>query len=86
MTPVQSLRPARLLSLLLAFVLAFVSAQAMAYAGAGDLHAKYTELRERLNNNVSIVPSTSIRRKRVTACAATCMPCSTTRSAKSAVR
>jgi hypothetical protein len=52
MTPVQSLRPARLLSLLLAFVLAFVSAQAMAYAGAGDLHAKYTELRERLNNNV----------------------------------
>jgi hypothetical protein len=41
-----------LFSLLIALVLAFLSGQAMAYAGAGDLHAKYAELRERLTNNV----------------------------------
>jgi hypothetical protein len=38
--------------LLLAFVVVFAAADAMAYAGAADLHAKYTELRERLHDNV----------------------------------
>jgi hypothetical protein len=38
--------------LFLASGIAFAAAGAMAYAGAGDLHAKYNELRERLRDNV----------------------------------
>jgi hypothetical protein len=42
----------RWIGLLLAALAAFWAVDALAYAGAGDLHAKYTELRDRLSNNV----------------------------------
>ncbi|MGZ5194630.1 MAG: hypothetical protein ACXWJM_04805 [Ramlibacter sp.] len=44
--------PRRFLGLLLALVLGLGAVDALAYAGAGAMHAKYTELQERLHNNV----------------------------------
>jgi hypothetical protein len=44
--------PARLFGLLLALVLGFAAADALAYAGPGELQAKYKELGEKLHNNV----------------------------------
>jgi hypothetical protein len=44
--------PARLFGLVIALVLSFSATGALAYAGAGDLRAKYDELRGRLHDNV----------------------------------
>jgi hypothetical protein len=49
-SPAPALR--RFLNLLLALVLGLGAIDALAYAGPGELHAKYTELQERLHNNV----------------------------------
>jgi hypothetical protein len=42
----------RFSNLVLALVLGLGAVDALAYAGPGELHAKYTELQERLHNNV----------------------------------